>query len=88
LNSEVDRDYALELARTKIETQHSFLLQQDVDKIIETKTELELKQMVYLHAPIWFIKYEYKDNLFQLLIDAATGTALKGDIPSAKFGLL
>jgi hypothetical protein len=85
LNSEIDRDEALELARKQIETHHRYLLQQDVDKIVEARTELNLKQMVYLHAPIWFIKYEYKGNVYQLIIDGATGTALKGDIPSTKF---
>ncbi len=88
LNSEVDRDEALDLARTQIETRHRFLLQQDVDKIVEIKTELTVKQMVYLHAPIWFVKYEYKGNVLQLIIDGTSGTALKGDIPSSKFGLL
>lgn len=88
LNSEVDRDEALDLARTQIEAHHRFLLQQDVDKIVEIKTELNLKQMVYLHAPIWFVKYEYKSSVLQLIIDGTSGTALKGDIPSSKFGLL
>ena len=85
LNSEIDRDAALELARQQIETQHRFLLQQDVDRIIEIRTEINLKQMVYLHAPIWFIKYEYKGKLYQLIIEGATGNALKGDIPSTRF---
>jgi hypothetical protein len=88
LNSEIDRDEALELAKQQIEAHHRFLLQQDVDKIVEIKTDFNVKQIVYLHAPIWFVKYEYKDNAFQLMIDGATGTALKGDIPSSKFGLL
>ena len=88
LNSEIDRDEALELAKQQIEAHHRFLLQQDVDKIVEMKTEINVKQMVYLHAPIWFVKYEYKGNAFQLIIDGATGTALKGDIPSSKFSLL
>jgi hypothetical protein len=88
LNSEIDRDEALELAKQQIEAHHHFLLQQDVDKIVEMKTEFNVKQAVYLHAPIWFIKYEYKGNAFQLIIDGATGTALKGDIPSSKFSLL
>ncbi|MCX8149914.1 MAG: hypothetical protein N3D85_00170 [Candidatus Bathyarchaeota archaeon] len=88
LNSEVDRDSALELARTQIETHHRFLLQQDVDKIIDFRMELSLKQMVYLHTPVWFINYEYKGQTFQLLIDGATGNTIKGDIPSPKFGLL
>jgi hypothetical protein len=85
LNSEIDRDAALELAKQQIDAHHRFLLQQDVDKVIEMKTEVTLKQMVYLHAPVWFIKYDYKGKLYQLLIDGATGNALKGDIPSTRF---
>lgn len=84
LNSEIDKDEALELAKQQIEAQHRFLLQQDIDKIVEATTDFELKQMVYLHAPIWFIKYEYKGRLYQLIIDGASGTAVKGDIPSSK----
>jgi NAD(P)H-hydrate repair Nnr-like enzyme with NAD(P)H-hydrate epimerase domain len=64
------------------------LVQHDVDKIIEMKTELNTKQTVYLHAPIWFVKYEYKGKAYQLLIDGVTGTAIKGDIPSTGFGML
>jgi hypothetical protein len=85
LNSEIDRDEALELAKQQIEAHHRYLLQQDVDKIVEIKTEVNVKQVVYLHAPVWFIKYDYKGNIFQLIIDGATGIALKGDIPSSKF---
>jgi hypothetical protein len=85
LNSEIDRDEALELAKQQIEAHHRFLLQQDVDKIIEMNTETNLKQVVYLHAPVWFVKYEYKGSAFQLIIDGATGIALKGDIPAYKF---
>ncbi len=85
LNSELDRDQALELARQQIDTHHRFLLQQDVDRIVEAATTVNLKQMVYLHAPIWFIKYEYKGNIYQIIIDGAEGMVLRGDIPNTKF---
>ena len=85
LNSEIDKDEALELAKQQIEAHHRFLLQQDVDKIVEANTEVTLKQMVYLHAPIWFIKYEYKGNIYQMIVDSSSGMVLKGDIPSSKF---
>jgi len=85
LNSEIDRDEAFEIAKQQIEELHRFLLQQDIDKIIEINTALDPKQMVYLHAPVWFIKYEYKGNMYQLIIDGAKGMVLKGDIPSSKF---
>ncbi len=85
LNSELDRDQALELARQQIDAHHRFLLQQDVDRIVEAATSVNLKQMVYLHAPIWFIKYEYKGNIYQMIIDGAEGMVLRGDIPNSKF---
>ncbi len=85
LNSEMTREEALEIAKQQIEALHRFLLQQDIDRIVEATTTVNLKQMVYLHAPIWFIKYEYKNNSFQMIVDGATGMVLKGDIPSSKF---
>jgi hypothetical protein len=85
LNSEIDRDQALEAARQQIDAHHRFLLQQDIDKIVEATTAITLKQMVYLHAPVWFVKYEYKGNMFQMIVDGSTGMVLKGDIPNSKF---
>jgi hypothetical protein len=85
LNSEIDRKAALKMAKQQIEDHHRFLLQQDVDRIVEIKTEVTLKQMVYLHAPVWFIKYEYKGKIYELIIEGTAGTALKGDIPSSRF---
>ena len=85
LNSEMTREEALEISKQQIESLHRFLLQQDIDKIVEATTTIDLKQMVYLHSPVWFIKYEYKGNSYQMIVDGATGMVLKGDIPSSKF---
>jgi hypothetical protein len=85
LNSEIDRDQALELTRQQIDMHHQFLLQQEVDKIIESTTTIDLKQLVYLHAPVWFIKYDYKNNQYNMIVDGSSGSVIKGDIPSFKF---
>jgi hypothetical protein len=85
LNSEITREEALELAKQQIEALHRYLLKQEVDKIVEIYTEINVKQAVYLHAPVWFVKYEYKGQAYQLILDGAAGMALKGDIPSSKF---
>lgn len=88
LNSEIDKDAAVDIAKQEIENHHSFLLKQDVDKIIDLKTDFIISQVVYLHAPLWFVKYDYKGDIYNLIMDGATGNALKGDIPSSKFGVL
>jgi hypothetical protein len=87
LNSEIDKDEAEENAKQQIEEQHQYLIQQDVDRIIEIKNEIKIGQTVYLHAPVWFVKYEYKSKAYQLLVDGVTGTVIKGDIPSVGFGI-
>jgi hypothetical protein len=87
-NSEIEKDEAVELAKEQIEAQHRFLSQQDIDKIIDMKTDIKVQQTVYLHAPVWFVKYEYKGESYQLLADGATGTVIKGSIPATHFGIL
>ena len=82
LNSEIDKDGAVDIARQQIEELHRFLIQQDVDRIIEMKTEVKLSQVVYLHAPLWFVRYDYKGDAYNLVVDGATGSTVKGDIPS------
>jgi DNA-directed RNA polymerase subunit RPC12/RpoP len=88
LNSEIDRNDAVELAKQQIEEGHRYLAEQDIDRVIEMRTETEVSEAVYLHAPIWFVKYQYKGKNYQLLIDGATGTTIKGDIPSSGFSII
>lgn len=87
LNSEIDREEALEMARQQIIEHHHYLAQQDVDRIIEMKNEIKVNQAVYLHTPVWLIKYEYKGKVYMLWLDGATGTVIKGEIPQIKMGL-
>jgi hypothetical protein len=85
LNSEIERDEAVELAKQQIEAHHRYLLKKEVDRVVEMQTAFNVKQMVYLHAPIWFVKYEYEGKAYQMIIDGASGVTLKGDIPSVRF---
>lgn len=87
LNSEVDRGEAVEIAKQQIESHHQFLAKQDVDKIIEMKNDFSIGDSVYLHAPVWFIVYEYKGERYNVILDGATGTVIKGDIPATRFGV-
>lgn len=87
LNSELQQDEAVEKAKQEIQSLHKFLIKEDVDKIIEMKTDFSIGDVVYLHAPVWFVIYEYKGERYNLFLDGATGTVIKGDIPSINVGL-
>jgi hypothetical protein len=88
LNSEIDKSNAVDLAKRQIEENHRYLAQQKVDRIAEFKSVIKITQVSYLHAPIWFVKYNYKDKRYQLWMDGATGTTIKGEIPSTGFGII
>ncbi|MFQ5758971.1 MAG: hypothetical protein ACE5IF_04785, partial [Candidatus Bathyarchaeia archaeon] len=87
-NSELARGEAVRLARQQIEAHHQFLAKQEVDKIIEIKSDFSIGDAVYLHAPVWFVVYEYKGERYNIILDGATGAVIKGDIPATRFGLL
>lgn len=82
INSEIAKEEAIKIAKQEIEAHHRFLLLQNVDRIIETKTIHEIKQVIYLHSPVWFLKYQYKRRMFNLILDGVDGLVVKGDIPA------
>lgn len=87
LNSEVEKDEAVEKAKQEIEADHQFLAKEEVDRIAEMRTDFQFGDAVYLHAPIWFVVYEYKKENHRIILDGATGTVIRGDIPATKLGL-
>lgn len=87
LNSEIERGEAVNKAEEQIEAHHRFLAKQEVDKIMEMHSDFKFHSAVYLHAPIWFVVYEYNEKGYRIILDGANGTVIKGDIPAIKFGL-
>lgn len=72
LNSEIDSAEAEERAVEGVRSLHRYLVQREIDKILEKN---------YLHAPIWFIVYEYKGCLYKLYIDGARRDVIFGKFP-------
>lgn len=82
LNSEMDEREAQSLLRQEIEGHHRFLLSSEMDVIQTIETNLDIRNTEFVHAPVWFLKYEYKGKLYELLFDGASGKTIKGDIPA------
>ncbi len=86
LNAEVDEDEAERLTREQVDGHQRELLKDLVDTIEDAQTTIGLKDSEFLHAPIWFSSYEYRGRTFQILIDAASGEVIRGDIPPPSGG--
>jgi hypothetical protein len=88
LNSEMTSQEAAERARDEINNLHQYLAKDRVDKIVDIKTNFDISATYYLHAPVWFLAYNYKGKRFQVVMDGASGQIIKGDLPGEDFKLV
>lgn len=87
LNSEMTADDAVAQAQSEIENLHEYLAKEKIDRVVEIKTQFNNTGSFYLHAPVWFVTYLYRNSRYQVLLDGSSAQVIKGDLPSADFRL-
>lgn len=87
LNSELESEEAVQQAQNEIQNLHEYLAKEKVDRVVSIKTSMDVKGTYYLHSPVWFVKYLYKNSRYQLIMDGASGDVIKGDVPKEEFKL-
>jgi len=81
LNAEFDEKDAEDLARVELQDHQKFLLEDSVDDFEKIEHEFETEDIEFVHAPVWRVDFIFNDNDYQILLDGATGTVIRGDIP-------
>lgn len=87
LHAEIDEDEAVRIAREQVEAHDRELLKDLVDVVEGARTEVVVKDSEFLHAPLWFASYEYRGKTYRIILDAASGQVVHGDIPTPGIGL-
>jgi len=88
LNSELDSDEAVIRAKDEVEDNQRFLLKQEVDQVTQFETSFNVEKPTYLHAPLWFVEYEYKAKSYHAIIDGSSGSIIRADIPQVDFKMI
>jgi hypothetical protein len=88
LNSEMTSDEAVAQARDEIENLHEYLTKEKIDRVVEIKTQFNTTGSFYLHAPVWFVTYVYRNSRYQVILDGSSAQVITGDLPSTDFKLL
>ena len=88
LNSELDITEAIAHAKDEVEENQRFLLKQEVDQVTKLDTSFNVEKPTYLHAPLWFIQYEYKGKSYNAIIDGSSGSMIRADIPQVDFKMI
>ncbi len=86
LNAEVDEDEATRIAREEVDGHQRELLKDLVDTIEDARTTIDVKDTEFLHAPVWFATYEYRERSFPIFLDAASGEVIRAEIPPPSGG--
>ncbi|HYM40454.1 MAG TPA: zinc ribbon domain-containing protein [Thermoplasmata archaeon] len=86
LNAEVDEDEAARLVQEQVDAHQRELLKDVVDVMENAKTQVTVKDSEFLHAPLWFATYEYRGKSYKIVVDAASGDVVQGDIPGPSGG--
>jgi hypothetical protein len=87
LNAEVDEDEAARIAREQVDVHQRELLKDLVDIVERAQTQVDVKDTEFLHAPLWFVTYAYREAAYEIVIDAASGEVVRGEIPPPTGGL-
>ncbi|HYY90897.1 MAG TPA: zinc ribbon domain-containing protein [Candidatus Dormibacteraeota bacterium] len=88
LNSELDSSEAILHAKDEVQENQRFLLKQEVDQVTKLDTTFNVEKPSYLHAPLWFAKYEYKGRSYNAIMDGSSGSMIWGDIPQTEFKMI
>ena len=86
LNAEVDEDEAVRIAQEQVDAHQKELLKDIVDVVEGAKTDAIVKDSEFLHAPLWFATYVYHERTYKIVLDAASGDVVRGDIPAPTGG--
>ncbi|MBO0887755.1 zinc ribbon domain-containing protein [Candidatus Bathyarchaeota archaeon] len=88
LNSELDSSEAILHAKDEVQENQRFLLKQEVDQVTKFDTTFNVEKPTYLHAPLWFARYDYKGRSYDAIIDGSSGNMIRGDIPQTEFKMI
>ncbi|MDI6708598.1 MAG: hypothetical protein QME47_05905 [Candidatus Thermoplasmatota archaeon] len=81
LNSEIDEKEAENIARQEVGMHQKYLLEDTIDLFSSLDTDCKIIDTELVHAPVWFIDYDYKKHIYKILVDGASGETIKGGIP-------
>lgn len=88
LNSEIESTEAIQEAKDEVEENQRFLLRQEVDQVTQFNTNFAVEKPTYLHAPLWFVQYDYKGQDYNAIIDGSSGSMIRADIPHIDFKMI
>ncbi len=80
-----DFEEARKRAINVVKQKHLLLLEEELEKVEDAKSEYEIHQLDLIHVPFWFITWKLagSNKQYHAIIDAASGVTLRTDTPKS-----
>ena len=76
LNGDISEDAAKYQAKTLVDQLQSEKAHSKYHMVQQLTTQMDVADAELLHAPIWFVRYDYKGNKIVLVLDANSGNVI------------
>ncbi len=76
LNGDISEDAAKYQAKTLVDQLQSEKAHSKYHMVQQLNTQMDVADAELLHAPIWFVRYDYKGNKIVLVLDANSGNVI------------
>ncbi len=82
-----DFEEAKKRAISLVKQKHLLLLEEELEKVEDAKSDYHVPQLELIHVPFWFITWELSGSgkQYHAIIDAASGVTLRTDTPKSIF---
>lgn len=81
INAEVDTHEAQMLTYGRVEDQNRAIASQGLSKLVRCDSQIETLKPLYVHAPLWQVRYRFEDKVYKVSVAGDSGKVVKGEIP-------
>jgi hypothetical protein len=81
INAEVNPVEASRESYGRVEDENRRIAGSRVNRLVRCDSKIEMYTPIYVHAPLWQVRYKFKNKVYKVSIIGDSGTILKGEIP-------
>jgi len=81
INAEVESHEAQMEAYGDIENKNRSMAASGLHKLVRCDSEITVQTPLYVHAPLWSIRYRLNDKVYKVSVAGDSGKVVKGEVP-------
>lgn len=84
INAEVNSHEAQIETYGRVENTNRSIAQSRVQRLIRCDSVVNIDEPLYVHAPLWVVRYKFQDKIYKVSAAGDSGKIVKGEIPLTK----